>query len=161
MPARKRIGAVGALGMVTALLFAHSSGPDARYTGAPGDQPAACATSGCHSEHALPNTNGPLNVAGGFVTATFSEGANYTPGKPVTITVTVFDPAKTNQQANGFQMTARLENNKANGQAGSFTPGNGSTVVCSDDRPRPRVGCLTAAPIEFIEQTQPATDAGA
>ena len=35
--------------MVPMLLYAFSSGPDPRYTAAPGDNPMACANAGCHS----------------------------------------------------------------------------------------------------------------
>ena len=66
-----------------ACTWAISSGPDARNTGAPGDTQTACATAGCH---ASATSNAPLNFYGGSVTATFSDGGNYTPGKAVTIT---------------------------------------------------------------------------
>jgi uncharacterized protein (TIGR03437 family) len=50
------------------------------------------------------------------VIATFSSGSFYTPGgAPITITVSVADPKNIHY---GFQMTARLESDLANGQAG-------------------------------------------
>jgi uncharacterized protein (TIGR03437 family) len=130
-------------------VYAHSSGPDPGYTGAPGDSPLACASAGCHTSS---RNGGPVNAAGGSVTATFSGGANYTPGgQPITITVTVSDPVNKNF---GFQMTARLGSDKANGQAGTFTPGSGTFVLCSNNSPR-RTACPAGSPIEFIEHSQP------
>jgi hypothetical protein len=107
-------------------LLAHEYGPDARYTAAPGDDPLACSTSGCHTGS---GKGGPLNPSGGGVTATFSSGMTYTPGSPITITVTVTDPVNTHY---GFQMTARLESNLSNGQAGDFTAGANQIVICDD-----------------------------
>src|SRR5437660_1142796 len=96
----------GAAIALPALLYAFSSGPDQRYTGAPGDDALACATAGCHTGS---KNGGPLNAAGGSVTATFSTGSTYTPGTPLTITVKVTDPVNTHY---GFQMTARLDSNQ-------------------------------------------------
>src|SRR6476660_3530414 len=87
-------------GMVPMLLFAFATGPDRRYTGAPGDDQLACASSGCHTGLAK---GGPINPVGGSVTATFSSGSTYTPGQPVNITVDVTDT----NTLHGFQMTAR------------------------------------------------------
>ncbi len=99
-------------------LLAHIEGPDARHTAAPGDDQLACATGGCHTGT---HTGGPINSAGGQVTATFSSGATYTPGgSPITITVKVTDPSNTRF---GFQMTARLESDLSNGAAGDFAAG--------------------------------------
>jgi uncharacterized protein (TIGR03437 family) len=159
-----------AAGSLPVLLYALNSGPDARHTGAPGDQPLACATAGCHT---APLSSGPINFHGGNVTATFSSGSTYTPGGgPITITVNVNDPSPSNAN-HGFQMTARLASNLVNGQAGrfSFAGGSGVLVICENSTLR--IGdCPQSAPVEFIEHnakrtgswtftwTPPATNVG-
>src|SRR5437660_6025622 len=107
------------------ILYAYITGPDPRYTAAPGDDPLACASAGCHTGS---RTGGPINPAGGNVTATFSSGSTYAPGGgPITITVTISDPVNNHY---GFQMTARLESNLSKDQAGDFTPGQNQIVLC-------------------------------
>lgn len=141
-------------GMVPMLLYAFAGGPDARYTAAPGDNPNACANAGCHSGLAK---GGPINAAGGAVTATFSSGTSYTPGQAVTITVNVTDPVNT---LHGFQMTARLESNLSTAQAGrfSYTTGTGVFVLCDNNVPRSLNGnCPANFPVEFIEHNAPRT----
>jgi uncharacterized protein (TIGR03437 family) len=144
-------------GALSGILWALSAGPDPRNTGAPGDSgPNACAASGCHTN--LPQ-GGPVNPAGGKVTATFSTGNVYYPGVPVVITVEVSDPVN---RRYGFQMTARPASDLSRGQAGSFTPADSSTfVLCEDNVPRDTPGrtgtCRPAAPVEFIEHTTPST----
>ena len=71
---------------------------DVRHTGGPGDIPMSCGDpantggAGCHTNSTT--TGGPINSFGGSVSATFSTGSIYIPGgQPVTITVTVTDPA--------------------------------------------------------------------
>src|ERR1051325_4908123 len=128
-----------------ALLYAFSSGPDPRYTGAPGDDALACATAGCHTGS---RQGGPINAAGGSVTATFSTGSTYTPGTPLTITVKVSDPVNTHF---GFQMTARLDSNQITGQAGDFTTGPGLIVLCDNGVPKGSKGCPASALVQFIE----------
>ncbi len=133
------------------MLMAHEYGPDPRYTAAPGDDPLACSTSGCHT--GLPK-GGPLNPAGGGVTVTFSGGLTYTPGgSPITITVTVTDPKNTHY---GFQMTARLESNLSNGQAGDFSAGKNQIVICDDNSLKSAKGCPAGSPVQFIEHNYPA-----
>ena len=143
--------------MVPMLLYAFASGPDPRYTAAPGDSPLACATAGCHTGSAK---GGPINAAGGAVTATFSSGSSYTPGQAITITVTVTDPVNT---LHGFQMSARLGDNDtdlATKQAGrfSFASGAGVFVLCDNNIPRtPSGNCPANFPVEFIEHNAPRT----
>jgi uncharacterized protein (TIGR03437 family) len=132
--------------VIPAVLWANSSGPDVRYTGAPGDDKNACAA--CHSNLA---SGGPINTAGGSVVAVFSP-ANYTPGQDVSITVTVSDPVN---KLFGFQMTARLDSNLTKGQAGTFTPGGSDTFVLCDNNQTRRGSCPGAFPVEFIEHTAP------
>jgi uncharacterized protein (TIGR03437 family) len=141
-------------GMVPMLLFAYATGPDPRHTAAPGDDPLACATAGCHTGL---TKGGPINAAGGNVSATFSDGSFYTPGKPVTITVNVSDPVNT---FHGFQMTARLESNLVTAQAGRFSyqTGSGVFVLCDNNVPRtPSGNCSASSPVEFIEHDSPRT----
>jgi uncharacterized protein (TIGR03437 family) len=144
---------VGAFAVLVPLaVLAYEYGPDPRYTGAPGDNQLACAASGCHTGLAA---GGPINAAGGGVTATFSSGTTYTPGgSPITITVTVTDPVNKHY---GFQMTARLASNLTEGQAGDFTAGANQIVICDDNSLKPAKGlCPTTAPVEFIEHSYPA-----
>ncbi len=145
--------------MAPTLLLAFSTGPDPRHTAAPGDNPLACATAGCHTGSVK---GGPINAGGGAVTASFSTGNIYTPGQPVAITVNVTDPVN---GLHGFQMTARLGNNDAEistMQAGrfTFTSGSGVFVLCDNGVPRSAQGdCPAAFPIEFIEHNAPRTGA--
>jgi uncharacterized protein (TIGR03437 family) len=133
----------GAAGLGVALfpaaLWAYYYGPDVRNTAAPGDDPMACATSGCHTSKPA---GGPVNTAGGSVSATFSSGSTYTPGgAPVTITVTARDPNPANTHF-GFQMSARLAGNPSFGQAGHFTPGPDQILMCDNtDNLAPSSGC--------------------
>src|SRR5579864_1049763 len=101
-------GLVGTL--FAALLWAHAAGPEPRHTGAPGDDQLACATAGCH-------VGTPLNGGGGNVVVNFANGLTYSPGAQQTFTIVVTDPTA---RVYGFQMTARLESDLANGQAGDF-----------------------------------------
>jgi hypothetical protein len=106
--------------IIPALLYSYASGPDPRHSGAPGDQ--TCAQSGCH-------TGTSLNGGGGNVQLTSSTGTTYTPSQQQTLTITITDSkAKTY----GFQMTARLDSNGTNGQAGNFTAGLQQIVVCDN-----------------------------
>jgi uncharacterized protein (TIGR03437 family) len=156
-------GTIGTLAAIfPAILWAHVEGPDARHSGAPGDAPFSCADAGqCHT--ARPN-GGPVNAAGGSVTATFSSGSTYIPGGgPIMISVSVSDPANSHY---GFQMTARLDSDQTNGQAGYFIPGNNQLVMCDYnsvnlmDTPEASVnGCgpdMNGNPsIEFVEHSFP------
>jgi uncharacterized protein (TIGR03437 family) len=132
--------------LVPLAILAYEYGPNPRYTAAPGDDPLACATSSCH-------VGTGLNAGGGGVTATFSSGTTYTPGgAPITITVSVTDPANKHF---GFQMTARPESDLSNGQAGDFTAGPNQLVICDDNSTKGSKGCPTSFPVEFIEHAYP------
>ena len=110
---------VTVLAVIPVMIWAYSSGPDPRKTGAPGD--SLCTQ--CH-------LGTPANPAGGKVEVSFEGGLTYTPGVKQRLTVTVTDsPARTRS---GFQLTARLASNEANGQAGTFTPLDASTQVTCD-----------------------------
>jgi uncharacterized protein (TIGR03437 family) len=143
---KSRLGrAIVAMVPSVVLLYAYATGPEPRHTAAPGDDKLACTTAGCHVGTAL-------NGGGGNVKITFAAGQVYTPGVPQTFTVVITDPVA---RAYGFQMTARLESNLANGQAGNFTPGPQQIVICDDGSVRQSAGCPANAPIQFIEHGDP------
>lgn len=139
-------GAIGAGCLFAAWLYAYAAGPDPRHTAAPGDDPAACTSSGCHVGTAL-------NAGGGNVVVNFPNGLTYTPGVQQTFTIVITDSAA---KVYGFQMTARLESNLANGQAGDFTAGTGQIVICAAELGsapiiKPKAGCPASSPVQFIE----------
>jgi uncharacterized protein (TIGR03437 family) len=137
--------AVG-LAVIPVVILAHKAGPDPRHTGAPGDE--TCNIPQCH-------VGTPLNGGGGSVVLTTSAGTTYTPGQQQTVTITIND---SKAKAYGFQLTARLDTNPTNGQAGDFTAGTQQIVLC--DNP---VGalkqngqlCPANASVEFIEHSFP------
>jgi len=129
-----------------ALIFGYATGPDPRNTGAPGDGDLkACATSGCHSDHAL-------NSGGGNVVVTFPDGLTYTPGVRQTLTIVITDSVA---KVYGFQMTARLDSNLAKAQAGDFTGGADQVVLCENSSFKGSKGCPANFPVQFIEHTKP------
>ncbi|HLJ50116.1 MAG TPA: choice-of-anchor V domain-containing protein [Bryobacteraceae bacterium] len=136
--------AVG-LAVIPVLIYAYSTGPDPRHTGAPGDDPLACTTSGCH-------TGTALNGGGGNAQLTSSEGTTYTPGKAQTLTLTITD---SKAHVYGFQMSARANSSPANTQAGDFTPGDSQIVLCDDGGLKGSKGCPAKSPVEFIEHFMP------
>jgi uncharacterized protein (TIGR03437 family) len=127
------------------LLYAYATGPEPRHTAAPGDDKLACTTSGCHNSF-------PLNTGGGKVEINFPNGQTYTPGVDQTFTVVITDPVA---RVYGFQLTARLESNLANGQAGDFTAGQQQLVICDDGDVKRSGVCRANAPIQFLEHSQP------
>jgi len=147
---RSRIIAISSvLGVSVAVLLAHYAGPDARYTGAPGDNPkgTACIDTSCH-------VVGTLNNGGGNVVINFPNGLTYSPGVQQTLTINVTDSAA---KLYGFEMTSRLASDLANGQAGDFSAplGSGQIVLCAGAFPDPGIfkgtgACPTSEPVEFI-----------
>jgi uncharacterized protein (TIGR03437 family) len=139
----------GILGIASsaALIFGYASGPDPRYTAAPGDDPKACSTSGCH-------TGTALNGGGGNVVVNFPNGLFYSPGVPQTLTIVITDSVA---KVYGFQMTARLDSNLSNGQAGDFTAGDRQFVLCENSTFKTAKGCPANAPVQFIEHNNPFT----
>jgi uncharacterized protein (TIGR03437 family) len=130
---------VAILGAVPLVIYAFREGPPVRKTGAPGD-------STCLDCHVGSRTDNSPNLK-----VAFPNGLTYMPGVKQTLTLTV-DVAGV--EAWGFEMTARLSSNDANGQAGTFTPLDGNTQVkCDGDIARPAGGCPTSSPVEFIEHT--------
>ena len=136
-----------ALILTTPFAFGFASGPDPRHTGAPGDNPQSCAASGCH-------TGSAINSGGGSITVTFPAGDTYTPGVQQTLTIKVTDPKFTFA---GFQMTARLASNPANGQAGDFQASSGQLVLCDDGSSKGSKGCAANVSVQFIEHSRPST----
>ena len=134
--------------LTAALVYAHAAGPDPRHTAAPGDDPLACATSGCHTGGAA------INAGGGSVQVQFPNGLTYTPGQAQTLTVKVTDST---EKFFGFQMTARLSSDPANGQAGNFAAGAGQLVLCDDGNLKLASGCRANALVQFIEHSTPST----
>jgi uncharacterized protein (TIGR03437 family) len=140
-----RILVAAAVAAIPAALLSFSSGPDPRHTGAPGDQ--TCAQAGCH-------TGTALNGGGGSVALTSSTGATYAPGQQQTFTLTITD---SRARVYGFQMTARLDSNSTNGQAGDFTAAGGQVVLCDNGSVKTSRGCPASAPIQFIEHSSPSS----
>lgn len=146
------------------LLLAFSVGPDPRHTGAPGDQ--TCARSGCH-------TGTAVNGGGGRVELQLPGGLTYVPGQKQRIAVVITDGNATTRNY-GFQATARLGSNEANGQAGTFSLVGRDIILCVDGRERTGASCPSTAALEFISHgdasnrtgrfefdwTAPATDVG-
>ena len=140
---KHRVIAIGSgLLICAAIIHAHKDGPDPRRTGAPGDQ--TCATADCHG--------GTPNTDGGNVVVNFQNGPTYTPGVQQTFTIVITDSKAKDY---GFQMTARLESNLTNGQAGDFTAGSQQIVICDDARFKTSRGCLPGAEVQFIEHSTP------
>lgn len=129
-----------------AIIYAYAEGPPPRYTGAPGDM-GTCDTEGCH-------TGTALNGGGGNVVVNFPNGMTYTPGGPAeTFTIVITD---SKAKAYGFEMTARLGSNPANGQAGNFTASSQQFVICDDeDIVTPTQSCPASDPVQFIEHNSP------
>lgn len=123
--------------------LAHSYGPPPGVTGAPGDNARACTQ--CHS--------GTINSGTGKVEIFLQSGPVYIPGVKQRVTIQVTDPA---QQRWGFELTARLNSDLQNKQAGEFTViDNFTQVICQDSGPRP---CLSGP--SFIEHTSAGTRNG-
>jgi uncharacterized protein (TIGR03437 family) len=123
---------------------AHSYGPAPRRTGAPADDARACTV--CHA-------SSPLNSGAGSVKILLQSGLVYIPGVKQRVAVQVADPM---QQRWGFELTARLNSDLANGQAGDLAPvDNFTQVICEDAGPKP----CSSGP-QFIEHTSAGTRLG-
>src|SRR5690349_12970633 len=97
-------------GMMPMGVFGHSYGPKPRATAGPGDDAKACTA--CH-------TTSALNSGTGSVKILLQSGAFYIPGVKQRVAVQVSDPV---QQRWGFELSARLNSDLTNGQAGDLTP---------------------------------------
>jgi uncharacterized protein (TIGR03437 family) len=126
---------------VPVILFAFAEGPEPRKTGAPGD--STCAQGGCHV--------GTVNPNGTQVALEFAGGTTYVPGERKRITVRISEATA----RYGFQLTARLASNEANGQAGRFATAEANTeVICNDGSLRTE-NCRAGQEVEFIQHSSP------
>ncbi|HXG63469.1 MAG TPA: choice-of-anchor V domain-containing protein [Blastocatellia bacterium] len=110
---KQKIQAVIVVLAAALIAYANSTGPEARYTGAPGDL-GSCVN--CHDTFERPNV-GPGNVEIG------GQPVVYEPGRDYTLTVTV---QQNNRTRYGFQLTAI---DKDGARAGTFAPLNGDTQL--------------------------------
>lgn len=125
------------------VIWAYSSGAEARKTGAPGDQTCL----GCHVGTRVDNSPN-LDIL-------WQGGSNYQPGLRQTFTVRLNNATG---RRFGMQASARLESSQINGQAGTFHPlSNAMYVICANEQERPAIGCPPAAPLEFINHAQSST----
>ena len=110
------------MGAFAIVLWAYEYGPNPGVCGVP-NEGGTCTQSGCHSG----TTNNPANK--GSLAITFPNGQTYLPGVKQRVTVTISDPAPT-QQAWGFETTARTSNPAI--MAGTFAPDDQYTqIMCS------------------------------
>jgi uncharacterized protein (TIGR03437 family) len=110
------------MGAFAIVLWAYEYGPNPGVCGVPREA-GTCAQSGCHTG----TTNNAANR--GSLAIGFPNGLTYTPGVKQTLTVTISDPAPT-QQAWGFEVTARTTDPAT--MAGTFTPDDAYTqIMCS------------------------------
>jgi uncharacterized protein (TIGR03118 family) len=134
-----------ALFTTTGLAFAFSRGPLPRYTGAPGDNQAACTA--CHT--------GTLNSGKGSVRVVFPGAAQYKGGTTYRLKVEIRDPE---QQRWGFELTARLASNLEKGQAGDLNSSDGNTrVICENNAAKP---CPAEQSVQFVEHVAAGTRNG-
>src|SRR5438046_10603414 len=84
------------LSAIPILIWAHEYGPDAGYSGVPGES-GTCASAACH----VGTANNPANT--GSVSVAFPNGLIYSPGVKQHPRVTVADPT---QRPWAFQLTA-------------------------------------------------------
>ena len=142
---RARAGVVLVIAIVPIVLYSSSTGPVIRVSGAPGD--ATCNQGGCHA--------GPEeNNAGGSVVLTLAAGGNsYVPGQRKVLTLKITDARA---KVFGFQMSARLDSNPLNGQAGTFVQDSHQKVICDNSVLRNDTrGCPSIYPVEFLEHNLP------
>jgi len=124
-------------GVALTTCFAHSYGPAPRVTGAPGDNVRACTQ--CHA-------GGTPNSFTGSVKINLAGGNIYIPGVKQRVVVQVADAT---QQRWGFELSARLDSDPSNGQAGELSPTDNLTqVICEDAGPKP-----CASGVSFIQHT--------
>lgn len=132
------------LAIVPAILGAYETGPPAGYTGAPGDNPTACISAGCHT--------GTANSGHGNVKITLPAGnsGTYVPGQAMKILVQITDSTKS---AFGFELTARMGNGD-NTQAGDLATTDANTqAVCFDGPKQNGKPCSATFPIQYIEHS--------
>ena len=111
-------------GLIPAFLYSYATGPDPRYTGAPGD--STC--NDCHSGTAL-------NGGGGSVQLTSSAGNNYTPGQQQTLTITIDD---SKAKVYGFQASARLDSSRQADRPAILRPARSRLLFAITAERKPR-----------------------
>ncbi|HVY91425.1 MAG TPA: choice-of-anchor V domain-containing protein [Bryobacteraceae bacterium] len=132
------------LAIVPATLGAYETGPPAGYTGAPGDNPTACISAGCHT--GTPNS-GPGNVK---IKLPAGNSGTYVPGQAMQILVQITDSTKS---AFGFELTARMGNGD-NTQAGDLAAADADTqAVCFEGPKQNGKPCSATFPIQYIEHS--------
>jgi uncharacterized protein (TIGR03437 family) len=139
------ISALAGAAAMPIVLYGFSSGPLVRLTGAPGDSPGACTD--CHS--------GTLNSFGGKVEILLPNGTTYSPGVTQRVQVKITDAE---QKRWGFELSARLNSDLANGQAGDLNTVDGNTQVKCDGAGGPKP-CANNG-VQFIEHTSAGTRNG-
>ena len=132
------------MGAFAVVLWAYEYGPNPGVCGVPGEL-GTCTQSQCHSG----TTNNPANR--GSLAIKFPDGLTYVPGVKQHLTVTISDPATT-QQAWGFEVTARQSSNPA-AMTGTFTPSDQYTeIMCSQANLQVfQAVCLTGATGAFTK----------
>ena len=139
-----RVGWAVLAAFIPVALYSSSTGPVIRVSGAPGD--ATCNQGGCHSGVAE-------NLGGGSAVLTASGGSLYVPGQKQTLTLKITDARA---KVFGFQMSARVDSNAANGQGGTFTEDSHQKVLCDNSILRnDSRGCPSIYPVEFLEHGSP------
>ena len=144
MPKNKKIliGKFAAvLSVIPALLYAYSSGPNASYTGAPGDNKTACISGGCHV--------GTVNSFSGKVAVTAPDGSTYTPGATQRLSITISDAS---QKAWGFQLTARATSD--NSRAGDLISPDSSVLIICADAPFAESSCTSQSKLQYAEHSR-------
>ncbi|HVV46197.1 MAG TPA: choice-of-anchor V domain-containing protein [Bryobacteraceae bacterium] len=124
-------------------LGAYEFGPNPGYTGAPGDNPTACVSAGCHTGTV---NSGPGNVK---IMLPAGNSGTYVPGQAMQILVQIMDSSKA---AFGFQLTARMGGDNKT-QSGDFATTDANTqVLCADASPKGNgKSCSSTFPVQYIE----------
>ena len=144
MPKNKKIliaKFAAVLSVIPALLYAYSSGPNASYTGAPGDNKTACISGGCHV--------GTVNSFSGKVAVTAPDGSTYTPGATQRLSITISDAT---QKAWGFQLTSRATSD--NSRAGDLISPDSSVLIICADAPFAESSCTSQSKLQYAEHSR-------
>jgi uncharacterized protein (TIGR03437 family) len=130
-PKRRRLLAKSAVlaSVIPILLYAYEYGPDAGYSGVPGEK-GTCTAVGCHV--------GTVNSGQGSISVAFPGGLSYAPGVKQHLVVTIADPS-TSQRAWGFQLTARNASSSSTA-AGVFASTNANTALMCAGNPLTDLG---------------------
>ena len=137
------------LAALPTLVYAHYYGPDPGYTAAPGDNPTACISAGCHVGTVNSNLAGSVKI-----TLPSGNSVTYVPGQAMQLLVQIIDSTKSSY---GFQLTARMGSGNTT-QSGDFSTVDADTqVLCSDSLGAVVTNkvngslCPSKNPLEYIE----------